>query len=92
MSEIGNRYVVHGRVQGVGFRFFTQRQARKLGVRGWVRNLADGTVEVRVRGEREDVESLRKALAQGPPHSAVSRVDEMPLGEADDWRRFEIEP
>jgi acylphosphatase len=67
--------VVHGDVQGVGFRYFVQRTAQQLGLRGWVRNNDDGTVELVAEGDREHLEELRRAVEEGPRHSHVERVD-----------------
>ena len=67
--------VVHGRVQGVGFRFYTLREARRLGLSGWVRNEADGTVTVFYEGTTEQVYLLQTWLEQGPPSARVQRVD-----------------
>ncbi len=69
--------LVSGRVQGVGFRFFAARQARRLGVGGSVRNLPDGRVEVVAEGDRAALEALVAALREGPPGAAVRdiRVD-----------------
>jgi acylphosphatase len=67
--------VVHGRVQGVGFRYFVQRRASALGLSGWVRNNDDGTVEAVAEGPRERLEKLRSALEQGPRMADVDRVD-----------------
>jgi len=69
------RVVVHGFVQGVGFRFAIERAARLRGVSGWVRNRADGTVEAVFEGEREDVEALVDFCRQGPRGAEVERVD-----------------
>ena len=66
------RYVIGGRVQGVGFRWFTHDTAAREGVHGWVRNRPDGTVEVFVEGEAESVQRLEAALRRGP---AAARVD-----------------
>jgi acylphosphatase len=68
-------YRIYGRVQGVGFRFFTEHAALREGMSGYVRNLADGTVEVQVEGEREAVERFEIALHQGPPGARVERVE-----------------
>ena len=65
------RAVVHGMVQGVGFRFFAQRSARALGVRGWVRNRADGTVESLVEGDEAAVTEYLARLGKGPLGSRV---------------------
>jgi acylphosphatase len=66
--------LVSGRVQGVGFRFFVVQHARRLGLAGSVRNLADGRVEVRARGERAALELLLDQLRQGPRLSRVEGV------------------
>ncbi|HEU5318824.1 MAG TPA: acylphosphatase [Chloroflexota bacterium] len=67
---------VRGRVQGVGFRWFVQREARSLGLTGWTRNLADGRrVEVVAEGHRADLERLVDALKRGPSGSRVEAVD-----------------
>jgi acylphosphatase len=66
--------VVTGRVQGVGFRFSTVDRGRQLGVRGWVRNLPDGSVEVEAEGERSLVEALVRFLHRGPPGARVDDV------------------
>lgn len=67
--------IVHGRVQGVYFRDYTRREAQRLGVCGWVRNLIDGTVEVLAEGTPEAVDSLLAWLYTGSPMSEVSTVD-----------------
>jgi acylphosphatase len=67
--------VVHGDVQGVGFRYFLMREAQRLGLRGWVRNRDDGTVEFVAEGSRSDLERLKQAAAQGPRMARVERVD-----------------
>ena len=69
------RFEVFGRVQGVGFRFFVWRRAEALGLDGWVRNRADGAVEVLAAGEAEQLEQLRAQLAAGPRWSRVDRVE-----------------
>ncbi len=69
------RIVVRGRVQGVGFRFFTQREAQRFGVRGWVRNRADGSVEAHLEGDGSAVDALVASVRQGPRHAAVSDLE-----------------
>ena len=69
---------VHGKVQGVGFRWWTRSVANRLGVTGTVRNLSNGAVEVRARGSDDVLGQLRAELEKGPPVSAVTRVDEEP--------------
>jgi len=67
--------VVHGDVQGVGFRYFLMREAQRLGLRGWVRNRDDRTVEFVAEGERTDLERLKHAAERGPRMARVERVD-----------------
>jgi acylphosphatase len=76
MEMQAKRFYVSGRVQGVGFRFFTERIAESLGVSGYVRNLLDGRVEVYAMGSAEQMDALRDALRRGPRMAAVHRVDE----------------
>ena len=78
------RYLVSGRVQGVGFRLFAQREANKLGVTGFVRNLADGSVEVVASGSIEQLAQLRALLENGPTFSSVAGVAEEPVEERAD--------
>jgi acylphosphatase len=70
------RWVIRGRVQGVGFRWYVSRTAAKLGVRGWARNLSDGSVEVVVEGAVESLRVLREALGRGPVGAVVHGVDQ----------------
>jgi acylphosphatase len=69
------RVLVHGFVQGVGFRFAAERAARSRGVAGWVRNRSDGAVEAVFEGERDDVEALVDFCRRGPRGAQVERVD-----------------
>lgn len=69
------RFVVHGRVQGVGYRFFTETSAGALGIRGWVRNLPDGSVEVHAEGTPEQLAEFASDLSRGPRYARVSSVD-----------------
>lgn len=70
------RLVVSGRVQGVGFRYFTRRQAARLGLSGWVRNLPSGDVEVHVEGAQAGIRELIAALSRGPDWARVDAVRE----------------
>ena len=70
------RYVVSGRVQGVGFRWFVERAAGEIGVTGWVRNCSNGEVEVMATGTHEQHRSLRQKLQEGPRASRVDHVSE----------------
>ena len=86
---VRRRVVVHGRVQGVGFRLAVARTARTRGVGGWVRNCTDGTVEAAFEGEQAAVDALVRYCGEGPRGASVSRlevVEEGPEGLA----RFEI--
>jgi acylphosphatase len=76
MSEPTQRLsaLVYGRVQGVNFRYFTQQQAARLGLTGWVRNRADGTVEVVAEGPRPVLDDLTASLRRGPSAAAVADV------------------
>jgi acylphosphatase len=66
---------VIGRVQGVGFRYWTQRRAKELGLGGWVRNEADGSVVVHAWGAAAGVAALEESLGRGPVASRVERVE-----------------
>ncbi len=81
--------IVHGYVQGVGFRYFTQRQALQLGLTGWVRNRRDGTVEVWAEGPRHALDALIRAVRRGPSMSRVRAVNvtwQSPTGEHQTFR------
>lgn len=73
--RVARRYVIAGRVQGVGFRWFTHDAAAREGIHGWVRNLADGSVEVVVEGDAESVDRVEAAVRRGPSHARVERVE-----------------
>lgn len=66
---------VRGRVQGVGYRAFVRKQARALGLRGWVRNEQDGSVQAVVEGPREDLRTLRQHCDEGPDFARVDQVE-----------------
>lgn len=90
MTEI-RRYRVWGRVQGVAFRAFVWREAREIGVAGWVRNRFDGSVEALVSGDADQHRLLHGALERGPRLSRVDRVDvEAEPGTSDIPADFEI--
>lgn len=74
------RFLVRGRVQGVGFRWFVEREAHILGIAGWVRNRSDGTVEVLAIGSRDQLSGLRSRLREGP---RAARVDDVQEAEAE---------
>ena len=86
-------YLVKGRVQGVGFRWFVQREAAEIGLRGWVRNTEDGHVEVVAAGSAEDLAELKAVLRKGSRGSRVDAVMEHKLAESEGEKLgpFEIE-
>jgi acylphosphatase len=88
-GKSARRYVVQGRVQGVGFRWFVQRRAAALGITGYVRNLDDGEVEVLAMGSAQSLERLREELGRGPVGARVSAVQESEAPAAG-YRSFEI--
>jgi acylphosphatase len=72
---VGRRWVITGRVQGVGFRWFVLNVAQGLGVRGWVRNREDGAVEVVGLAAAATIDALDARLAAGPPGARIVRID-----------------
>jgi acylphosphatase len=87
---VARRYVIAGRVQGVGFRWFTHDAAAREGVHGWVRNLADGSVEVVAEGDRTAVDGLEAAVRRGPSSAHVERFDVEEIAPAGRTTGFEI--
>lgn len=81
---VARRFVVSGRVQGVGFRYFTEDRARLEGLSGSVRNLADGRVEILAEGDEESVQRFERAIRRGPPGA---RVDECETTDLEPSRR-----
>jgi acylphosphatase len=73
--RVARRYRISGRVQGVGFRFFTEAAAARDGIHGWVRNLPDGAVEAVAEGEADAIERFERSLRHGPPGSRVEDVE-----------------
>jgi acylphosphatase len=73
---IFRRAVIHGRVQGVGYRDWTRHVARGRGIEGWVRNRKDGTVEALFAGDREAIASMIVSCRKGPPSAHVEWIDE----------------
>ncbi|MFW6337504.1 MAG: acylphosphatase [Alkalispirochaetaceae bacterium] len=83
---------VKGRVQGVGFRYSTQRQARRLGVNGWVRNERDGTVTVVAEGPKPAVDEMLRWLNEGPGFAKVAEVTVNDYPYEATYSSFTIEP
>ena len=73
--RVARRFVISGRVQGVGFRWFAESAAAREGLHGWVRNLPDGRVEAQAEGDAEAVDRFERALQHGPPAAHVEAVD-----------------
>lgn len=73
--RLARRYLISGRVQGVGFRFFTQAAAAREGLHGWARNVPDGRVEVVAEGDAEALERFEHRLRHGPPGARVDEID-----------------
>ena len=91
MATICTMAWVYGSVQGVGFRYSTQREALRLGLTGYARNLDDGSVEVLACGEDEQVAALIAWLKAGGPRSArVDRVNTEPHQPTREWQKFAI--
>jgi acylphosphatase len=86
-------YLVKGRVQGVGFRWFVHREAAALGLRGWVRNTESGHVEVVAAGNEDELARFRALLAKGSRGSRVDAIEQRDLdpSEADGLGTFQIE-
>jgi acylphosphatase len=76
MKKEARKYVVIGRVQGVGFRFFTENWANRLGLSGYVKNCSDGTVEAYAVGDAEALEEFKAHLEEGPRSARVDQVQE----------------
>lgn len=91
MTAAGSvRVRVSGRVQGVGYRWFAQRQATSLGLTGYVRNLPDGEVEVVAQGERSALASLVEELRRGPPSGTVRNCTVEPWESGESFTAFAI--
>ena len=88
---IARKYVVSGRVQGVGFRFFAERVANELGLRGYVKNIWNGDVEAYAIGNEVQLEEFRRQLAEGPRMARVESVQESDTTIDKTYRSFVIE-
>jgi acylphosphatase len=67
---------IHGKVQGVGYRFFATRVARRLGLKGWIQNNRDATVEAMVEGEKNVIDEWLEELKEGPRYAEVTNIDQ----------------
>jgi acylphosphatase len=90
-SAEARRFLVRGRVQGVGFRWFVEREAHILGIAGWVRNNPDSSVEVLAMGTREQLAGLRSRLRAGPRAARVDDVEEFEAKAVPGLTTFRIE-
>ncbi|MDQ3166983.1 MAG: acylphosphatase [Actinomycetota bacterium] len=90
MAQVRRRIVVHGQVQGVFFRDGSQREAERRGLTGWVRNRADGTVEVAVQGNADAVDAFARWAERGPSAADVNAVDVEDEAPIDGESRFEV--
>ena len=90
VMAICRRFIVSGRVQGVGFRYFAIRAARRVGVAGTVRNLPDGTVEAIAEGSETALNEFRSELERGPSYGHVSQVDETDLPSTGRYSSFDV--
>ena len=88
---LARRYVIHGRVQGVGYRYFAQKQASCLGVKGYARNLDDGSVEVYAMGSASALLELAGWLRKGPLWGEVRHMDEQEAVVDSNFQTFRIE-
>ncbi len=87
---VARHYIVKGRVQGVGFRFFTRRLAEQLDIKGWVKNLENGAVEVHAEGDENSMEQFFRKIKRGP---SLAFVQEVEAGEVkpEGYRDFSLE-
>jgi acylphosphatase len=88
--RVARRFLIRGRVQGVGFRWFTHDAAAREGIHGWVRNLPDGSVEAFVEGEVEALRRLEAALRRGPAAAYVDEVETEEHAPTGRFMEFEI--
>ena len=89
--RVARRFVVSGRVTGVGFRYFTQDVARREGLNGFVRNLPDGRVEAVAEGDAESLDRFEIALRRGPSRARVEQVEIDSLPVAGEYLGFSVE-
>jgi acylphosphatase len=79
---VSRRYLIGGRVQGVGFRYFAEAAATREGLHGWVRNLPDGRVEIEIEGDPDAIERFDRSVRHGPPGARVNHVQVAETGQA----------
>jgi acylphosphatase len=91
MPKVAKKYIISGRVQAVGYRFFAERVANQLGICGHVKNLWDDTVEVYAIGDEASLEELKRHLAEGPRSALVTGIEESEAPVNSRYNRFVIE-
>jgi acylphosphatase len=91
MAGVARKFLIRGDVQGVGYRFFTQRAAARHQVVGYVRNCPDGTVEAVAEGPPGNIEDFKHDLATGPQWAVVDQVEELVLEPTGRYSAFRIE-
>jgi acylphosphatase len=87
---IARRFIIRGRVQGVGYRYFAIRAAADCGVVGTVRNLPDGTVEVVAEGSPDAIAAFREKLKRGPSYARVTSVEEIEIQPTGRYAGFDV--
>ncbi|MCM3279642.1 acylphosphatase [Exiguobacterium sp. MER 193] len=87
--RVAKRLIVSGRVQGVGFRYFSQETAQRFGIKGWVRNLSDGTVELHAEGTEQEIGAFEQTLKDGNRFVGVERIEETEANDQE-FRSFDI--
>ena len=90
-DKVARRFLISGEVQGVGFRYFAQRSSARHQVRGYVKNLPDGRVEVWAEGSSKAVNEFRMDLAAGPAYSNVTGIEELVVEPTGRYSTFRIE-
>jgi len=88
--RIGRRFIIRGRVQRVGYRFFVEDAASREGIHGYVRNQHDGSVEVMAEGEADAMQRFEMAVRRGPAGARVDDVETMEMTPSDNYKRFSI--
>ena len=91
MERAASRFIVTGRVQAVGFRYWAQKSAIQLHITGWVRNNPDGAVEILAEGDQKDLTRLHTLLKSGPSLSHVTGVEILPVTPTQVFKNFSVE-
>lgn len=90
MSKTKKHLKITGRVQGVGFRYFTRQNARQLNITGWVKNMADGSVETVISGKEQNVSKMKDRLKKGPPSAKVDHITELDADVDKSYTEFSV--